>query len=207
MKKVTLALVILGFVLPISVSSVYATPAFTMSDGLGIAVLTGPTNTIGWQFEINNSFYVDSLGVFDNAQDGLSVQYDVGIFDASGGLLTSATVDTNDPLINQFRYQSIAPTQLFAGDVYYIGAFYSDINESFVLGANDFLTDPRLTFLNSGFGTAGPVLTAPLDIFGPIHGLFGPNFTISPVPEPSTLLLLGGGLIGLAFAVRRRRKE
>ncbi len=31
--------------------------------------------------------------------------------------------------------------------------------------------------------------------------------TYQPVPEPSTFILLGGGLIGLSFAVRRRRKE
>lgn len=33
------------------------------------------------------------------------------------------------------------------------------------------------------------------------------RFDVSPVPEPSTFLLLGGGLAGLAFVVRRRRKE
>jgi len=30
---------------------------------------------------------------------------------------------------------------------------------------------------------------------------------IEPIPEPSTFLLLGGGLIGLGFVVRRKRKE
>jgi len=29
----------------------------------------------------------------------------------------------------------------------------------------------------------------------------------APVPEPSTIILLGGGLAGLAFVVRRRKKE
>jgi len=51
----------------------------------------------------------------------------------------------------------------------------------------------------TGFKTRGIGLA--FDNFSPASA------TITPVPEPSTFLLLGGGLAGLAFAVHRRRKE
>jgi hypothetical protein len=36
---------------------------------------------------------------------------------------------------------------------------------------------------------------------------FEQRFSQAVIPEPSTFLLLGGGLAGLAFYARRRRKE
>ena len=38
-------------------------------------------------------------------------------------------------------------------------------------------------------------------------GISFDDLTYTPVPEPSTFLLLGGGLAGLAFVARRRKKE
>jgi hypothetical protein len=37
-------------------------------------------------------------------------------------------------------------------------------------------------------------------------GSFSNTPSTNPVPEPSTIILLGGGLVGLAFASRRRNK-
>ena len=37
--------------------------------------------------------------------------------------------------------------------------------------------------------------------------VFQPGFQPEPVPEPATLLLLGGGLAGLAARVRRRKSR
>jgi hypothetical protein len=70
-----------------------------------------------------------------------------------------------------------------------------------------------LTFIGSNVGTMtiGGDLFELLDTSGSalIH-TFGPvgsaSITVSPVPEPSTMLLLGSGLIGLA-AYRRRPKN
>ena len=36
---------------------------------------------------------------------------------------------------------------------------------------------------------------------------FSPGAPTNPIPEPSTFILLGGGLAGLAFFARRRKKE
>ena len=50
-------------------------------------------------------------------------------------------------------------------------------------------------------GQTGITVGADIDAVGAI------TTVLTPVPEPSTFFLLGGGLAGLAFYARRRRKE
>jgi hypothetical protein len=182
-------------------------PAFTL-DNLTGASLGNPPFTLGWSFSTNSSITVTEVGIFDDSQNGLVDSYPVGIWNSSGTLLNSATVasGTTDPLINQFRYTAITPTLLAAGQTYFIGALYLDGNDPLIFpgAAVGFATDPSITFIQSEYAVGGSLSFPNLSV-STDPSYFGPNFLLtSTVPEPSTLLLLGSGLLGLV-GLRWRR--
>ncbi len=195
----TAALVLLG-----GAAHAAGTPALTIDDLNGQQLGNGPF-TLGFEFQANANTKVVQLGAFDDAQDGLGQSHDVGLWDSLGNLLASTTIGsgTSGALINQFRYNDITPVSLTAGQDYFIGAVWLDGTDPMVFGATNLATDPRITYLSSGYA-AGGSLVDPTSLDGGFGGYFGPNLTLTSVPEPATwaFTILGFGMVGAA--VRRR---
>ncbi len=184
-------------------------PAISFDNTTGLP-LGNPAFTLGWSFSTNSAVTVSSLGVFDSGLDGLADSYQVGIFNSSGTLLTSTTVQsgTVDPLINQFRYASTASVTLAAGATYSIGALYLTGDDGLVASPGgfgdpvNFALNPAITFLDAGYAFGG-TLTAPQNGGGG-EGYFGPNFLAGGVPELSTWAMMIIGFGGVGLQIRRR---
>jgi hypothetical protein len=164
--------------------------------------------TIGWAFAANSDVTVVSLGFFDFRQDGLNRAHDVGLWTSGGTLLASATVQTSSPLADWFRWVSITPLSLTAGQSYVLGAFVVGMDniDCFELDAASVTTVPQITYDGLARYVYASSLTFPSVIYGyGTNGLFGPNIQIEVVPEPSTLVLAFAGLGLLGFARRLRK--
>ncbi len=93
----------------------------------GSLAAAGADSTFGWSFTVGGtSIQVTRLGFFDESGDGLAQAHDVGLWDNSGTLIASVTVQagTASSLVNGYRYEEITPVTLAAGQTYTMGAFY-----------------------------------------------------------------------------------
>lgn len=162
----------------------------------------------GWVFTVNAPITVTALGVFDNGDDGLSVSHAVGIFDQSSqALLGSATVPAGGgSLIGDFRYVDVSSFSLAQGASYVIAMTMPSGNSDFqTIDNTSVATASQISFVSSAFDS-GSTLAFPTTDASFNDGMFGPNFTFtaSTTPEPSFYVVLGLGLTGLVYAVRRR---
>jgi Domain of unknown function (DUF4082)/PEP-CTERM motif len=189
--------------------SLGATPALTPV--LGPGIIFEPevnTSTIGWQFTVNSPVSVSALGFFDVGLDGLAQSHQVGIWANTGTLLVSGTVSagTSSTLDGSFRYVTVPGTILTPG-TYRIGAFYVANSADLKPGNSESITtDPAISYIQPNYGLGS--FTFPNVLQGIGNGLnhFGPNFELSPVPEPSTLVLLSvGGIVVMVRSLRGRR--
>jgi hypothetical protein len=171
----------------------------------GLSVGSGNVN-LGLLFDVNTPIMVNALGFYGG--NGIFAGETVAIYDLSQNLLASADVLLSDPVEDGYFFHSITPISLSAGNQYIVVAFTNGNNWSYTpLSSPPTVTDPSITFAGSQYIFSSllqyPTETYPADYFGPNFAFSSPT---SPVPEPTSLLLLGMGLGALGVAAWRRKK-
>ncbi|MEJ2494713.1 MAG: FlgD immunoglobulin-like domain containing protein [Ignavibacteriaceae bacterium] len=157
-------------------------------------IFSNEGNNVGWSFTVGAvNITVESLGLYDSGDDGLSESHQVGIWTSSGTLLSSTTipVGTGATLSSGYRYSSITPIVLSAGQTYVIGALYSaGSGDKIILNSSQTFAS-EITFNNSLQTqlTFNPGYTPPFGIpnfnaGGHNQGIFGPNFQFD---EPASI--------------------
>ncbi len=215
-----LFLVVLIYSLCTPAAQATSIPAVTFNQDIwSVATPIGVNETIGWQFTVSGSILVTNLGVFDSGlggsglPNGLADAHTVGIWDTnSATLLVSAPMNTGttDPLVNQFRYVSATPTLLGPG-TYTIGATWVANSDDYIANAaivpGSFFTGPGITYLRDEYIQSNSLVMPTSSLGGSFDpAMFGPNFEYNTVPEPTTMILLGSGLLGLWGFRRKFRK-
>jgi hypothetical protein len=123
MRKTLLAATAMALIGGSSIARADLIAVTGVAGGSVFGSFNGSDQTIGWTFSTATDITVTELGFFDQTPaDPLSQTHEVGIWDASGTLLASITVGTNDPLDGSFRYHTITPFDLVSGITYFIGA-------------------------------------------------------------------------------------
>jgi hypothetical protein len=168
----------------------------SFADGSGTS---GSGCTAGWVFEANSDITVTQLGFYNT---GLSGPVPVGLWDSSGNLLGSVTVNAGDPSLNNFLYDPVSGIPLTAGQTYTIGALQTYAT---VWGTSDSLvTAPQVSFEENAFIYNGTLTDPTSTDSGQEIGYFGPNFqfTASAPEHPSLLVTLALLIIPLVHGVQ-----
>ena len=179
--------------------------------------------SFGFQFSTNAAITVNSLGYFDEGQDGFLTPHEVGLFDASGKLLTSTLLSagTVETLDGKFRYKDITPLALSAGQTFRIAATSYGAQDDWAYGnsggqhgarLSDFSVSPDIRIADDAsryLYQGDNVLRLPMGQAG--YTLYsGPNFkgnfASASTPAPSALLTALFGIVPGMMLLRRRRK-
>ncbi len=165
----------------------------------------------GWQFTVNEPLALTHLGILDVVNindmtpDGFRDAHDLGLYETTGTLLRSATLEQGESglLVDNFRYAAV-PEFILQPGISYVVASHFPVNPFFdedlvISDIAAFGVHPSVNYGTAKIGIADS-LALPLDAW--VHPyLFGPNFLV--VPEPGTVVLIGLG----AIAVLRRRSQ
>lgn len=176
-------------------------PAFEYTSA---GTLTDPRPfTLGFSFNLSQATTIDALGYWTG---GNFSTHQVAIWSSSGTLLTSGTVSGADPLLGHYRYDSIAPITLGAGNYVIGGQFFNGLIPAELTGIT---SAPNFTWTGDRQAMGNFVFPTTSFLTYGNQGVALVNFSIAQpagVPEPATwaTMLIGFGAIGVSLRRRRR---
>lgn len=187
---------------PISAAFEFDAPTFSYDDGNAY--------NLGISFRAEQNLYVNALAYYDDGPSSSS--HSVALFTMDGTKLAETIVNPGDLLLGNFRYSSIAPVMLTAGNLYRV--IGNSTGDNFTFDVRNFLVNPLLTFMGYSYSDANngsAQFDANPEIGNDIaNAVWGPGLSINAaevsIPEPASVALMLSGL-ALLFGSARRFKR